>query len=213
VVTSLVPAHEHAAFYPEPKEIMLKLVADKASNWILGGQVVGPGEAAKRVDVLATAITFGAKAEDLANLDLAYAPPYNNAMDPLHHAANVIRNKQAGHAKSISPMEVEKKIQDGDDSVILDVRNPEEWAEGILEAPEVMMIPVGALREKADKLPRDKEIIIYCRTSVRAYQAERILENAGFGNVKFMDGSLQAWPYGIKAGPPAPEGGRPPRKK
>jgi NADPH-dependent 2,4-dienoyl-CoA reductase/sulfur reductase-like enzyme len=104
VSASLVPSHDHATYYPGSKEIMVKLVADKATRRLLGGQVTGPGEAAKRIDVLATALSFGATVDDLSNLDLAYAPPYNSALDPLHHAANVIRNKQSGQARALTPM-------------------------------------------------------------------------------------------------------------
>ena len=95
VVTCLISGYEHAPYYPNSKEILVKLVVEKSSNKLLGGQVVGLGEVAKRIDVLATALTFGATVDDLANLDLAYAPPYSRAMDPLHSAANVIRHKHS----------------------------------------------------------------------------------------------------------------------
>ncbi len=197
VVTSLVSGQEHAAYYPRGREILVKLVAEKSSGRLLGGQVVGPGEAAKRVDVLATALTFGATVDDLANLDLAYAPPYNNAFDPLHHAANVIRNKQSGFARALPPMAVKDKLENGDDFILLDVRSPGEWQKRRIEAPQVRLLPLGELRRQLDTLSRDAEIVIFCRSSVRAYQAQRILDGAGYKNVKFMDGSLVAWPYEI----------------
>ena len=197
VVTSLVPAYEHAAYYPNGKEILVKLVAEKSSNRLLGGQVVGAGEAAKRVDVLATALTFGALVDDLANLDLAYAPPYNSAMDPLHNAANVIRNKQSGYARALTPMEVKNKLDKGDDFILLDVRSSSEWEACRIEAPQAKLLPLRELRTKLDVLPKDAGIVIFCRSSVRAYQAQRILDSAGFKNVKFMDGSIAAWPYEV----------------
>ena len=194
VVTCLVPGYEYATYYPKGKEILVKLVAERSSDRLLGGQVVGPGETAKRIDVLATALTFGATVDDLANIDLAYAPPYNSALDPLHNAANVIRNKQSGYARALTPMEVKNKLQRGDDFILLDVRSPGEWETCRIEAPQARLIPLRELRRRLDELPKDAEIVTFCQTSVRAYQAQRILDGAGFKDVKFMDGSILPGP-------------------
>jgi len=194
-VISIVPSSEHATYYPGARDIIVKLVAEKPTGKLLGGQVVGTGDTAKRIDVLATALTFGATVEDLANIDLAYAPPYNSALDPLHNAANVIRNKQSGFARTLTPAEVKNKLEKGDRFVLLDVRSPLEWTAQRIEAEQVRLIPLPELRRRLGELSRDEEIVIYCRTSVRAYQAQRILDGAGFKNVTFMDGSLDAWPY------------------
>jgi NADPH-dependent 2,4-dienoyl-CoA reductase/sulfur reductase-like enzyme/rhodanese-related sulfurtransferase len=202
VLTSLVPGYEHATYYPRGREILVKLVAERSSGKLLSGQVVGPGDADKRIDVLATALTFGATVDDLANIDLAYAPPYNSALDPLHNAANVIRNKRSGQAQALSPVEVERKLKSGDDFILLDVRSPGEWYANRIEAPQTKFIPLRELRQKLDKLPRDAEIVTYCQTSVRAYQAQRILNGAGFKDVKFLDGSIASWPYDISEAPP-----------
>lgn len=205
VVTSLVPSFEHATYYPGSKEILVKLLAEKSTGRLLGGQVAGPGETAKRIDVLATALNFGANVDDLANLDLAYAPPYNSALDPLHNAANVIRNKQSGLAKALTPINVKNKLDNQEDFVFLDVRSPLEWKECRIEAPQARLIPLGKLRANLKSLPEDAEIVIFCRSSVRAYQAQRILEGAGFKNVKFMDGSIAAWPYAVCTKPSSDE--------
>lgn len=194
-VISIVPSSEHATYYPGARDIIVKLVAEKSTGKLLGGQVAGPGDTAKRIDVLATALTFGATVEDLANIDLAYAPPYNSALDPLHNAANVIRNKQSGFARTLTPAEVKNKLEKGDRFVLLDVRSPLEWTVQRIEAEQVRLIPLTELRRRLGELSRDEEIVIYCRTSVRAYQAQRILDGADFKNVTFMDGSLDAWPY------------------
>jgi NADPH-dependent 2,4-dienoyl-CoA reductase/sulfur reductase-like enzyme/rhodanese-related sulfurtransferase len=196
-ITSLVPAPEHATYYPGARDILVKLIADKTSGRLLGGQVVGLGETAKRIDVLATAITFGAKVDDLSNIDLGYAPPYNSALDPLHNAANVIRNKQSGYARSLTLREVKDKLDKNEKFVLLDVRSTPEWETKRIEAPQVKLLPLTELRERMDELDEKDEIVIYCETSIRAYQAQRILDGAGFKNVKFMDGSLAAWPYKI----------------
>jgi NADPH-dependent 2,4-dienoyl-CoA reductase/sulfur reductase-like enzyme/rhodanese-related sulfurtransferase len=194
-VTSLIPTFEHATYYPGARDILVKLVADKATGKLLGGQAVGPGDTAKRIDVLAAALTFGATVNDLANLDLGYAPPYNSALDPLHNAANVIRNKMTGHARALTPAEVKKKLENGERFILLDVRSPLEWKAERIEAEQVKLIPLPELRHRLDELSRDEEIVVLCRTSIRAYQAQRILDGAGFKNVKFLDGSLAAWPY------------------
>ena len=194
-VISLVPSNEHATYYPGSQGIMVKLVAEGASGRLLGGQVVGPGDSAKRIDVLVTALSFGATVEDLANSDLAYAPPYNSAMDPLHNAANVIRNRQSGYARVLTPMEVKNKLDNGEDFVLLDVRSPEEWDTSGIKTRQARLLPLQELRQRLSELSKDEEIVIFCKTSVRAYVAQRILDGAGFRNVKFMEGSLDAWPY------------------
>jgi len=195
VVTTLVPSYEHATYYPGAREITLKLVAEKSTGRLLGGQAVGMGDTAKRIDVLATALTFKASADDLAALDLAYAPPYNSAMDPLHNAANVIRNKREGYARGLSPTEVKRKLDADEDFILLDVRSKAEWLAQHFENRQAKLIPLTELRRRLGELPRDKEIVTFCRTSIRAYQAQRILDGAGFKDVEFLDGSTAGWPY------------------
>jgi len=202
IITSLIPSFDHATYYPGSRDILVKLVAEKSSGQLLGGQAVGTGDTSKRIDVLATALTFGARVDDMANLDLSYAPPYNSAMDPLHNAANVIRNKQTGHAKALTPQEVKNKLDKGEKFVLLDVRSPLEWKAQRIEAPQVKLLPLPELRKRMGELSREDEIVILCRTSIRAYQAERILDGAGFKNVKFMDGSMAAWPFETTSSPP-----------
>lgn len=196
VETVLSPAPDRAHFFPGAKPIALKLVADRTRGKILGLQAVGEGAVDKRVDAAAAAITFGATADQLAHLDLAYAPPYSAAMDNLIVAADILKNKLAGHARGISPMEVKKKLDDGDDFILLDVRSPAEHAEVGIEGAK--LIPLGALREKLDTLPKDKEIITFCKISLRGYEAQKILDAAGFSDAKFMDGGILTWPYGLR---------------
>jgi NADPH-dependent 2,4-dienoyl-CoA reductase/sulfur reductase-like enzyme/rhodanese-related sulfurtransferase len=195
VITSLVPGPEYANYYPGGKQILVKLVTEKTSEKILGVQVAGPGEVAKRIDVIATLLTCGGRLEDLANLDLSYAPPYNSAMDLLHNAANVIRNKKSGQAKTLTPMELIAKLDNNDDFVLLDVRNEEEWKMVHFDVHQAQLLPLPELRKRLGELSPDDEIVIFCHTSVRAYQAQRLLEGAGYRNVKFLEGSLSTWPY------------------
>jgi len=197
IATTIISDYENASYYPGGKEILIKLVAEKSSGRLLGGQAMGPGEVAKRIDVLATAMAFKATVEDVANLNLAYAPPFSNAMDPLHKAANVIRNKISGCAKALDPVEVKHLLETNENAILLDVRSPGEWDSCRIETPQTKLLPLKELRTKLGSLPRDAEIVIYCQTGTRAYQAQRILSNEGFENVTFLDGGIIAWPYGV----------------
>ncbi len=195
VVTSLAPSPDCSHFYPANKVVLLKLVADAKNGQLLGAQAVGPGEAVKRIDVLATALRFKATVTDVGELDLGYAPPYSTAIDLASHAANIIENKLTGLAKSITPMEVKAKLEREEDFVWLDVRSPQEFEQIHIEDPRIRLLPLGKLREKVGELPRDKEIIVFCKISLRGYEAQRILEGAGLSNVRFMDGGIVGWPY------------------
>ena len=200
-VTSLIDGDEHAGYYPGSREFLVKMTADAKSGRVLGAQMVGPGDLAKRLDVLATAISGGLDIKAVANLDLAYAPPFNSAMDPVHNAANVIRNKLDGRARGLSPAEVKARLDGEDDFILLDVRSRREWEEVRIPDKRLTLIPVEELRKRAGELPKDIEIITYCRTSIRAYSAQRILDGLGYKDVKFLDGSWTAWPYELDREP------------
>ncbi len=197
---ALSPAPDKAHYYPTNKPIMLKLIADADSDKLLGGQAVGPGDCAKRIDVLATALYYGASIDDLAGYDLSYAPPYNMPLDNVCVAGNILRNKRDGLARSISPHDVYAKLKGDEDFVLLDVRTPAEIEEMRIDDPRVTYIGLGKLREQVDELPRDKPIIPFCKISLRGYEAQRILNQAGFENVQFMDGGIVGWPYEVKTG-------------
>ena len=175
----------------------MKLVADAATGKVLGGQALGKGEVAKRIDVLVTTISMSGTVDDVANLDLAYSPPFNGAMDVVHNAANVIRNKRSGQARSISPVEVNERIMAGDEFILLDVRSQQEWDDAHIEACQCRLLPLNTLRAEVSSLPKDAHIVTLCRTSIRAYQAQRMLVGEGFTDVCFMDGSITAWPYAV----------------
>jgi len=196
VETLLSPAPDKAHFYSTSKPIALKMVADKTTGRLLGLQAVGAGAVDKRLDAAATALTFRATVDQIAQLDLAYAPPYSAAMDNLIVAADIMKNKLSGEAKGISPREVKAKLDNGDDFVFLDVRSPAEYE--TVRIPGAKLVPLGALREKMEGLPRDKEIIAFCKISLRGYEAQKILESGGFKNVRFMDGGILTWPYELE---------------
>jgi len=194
-VTCLAPGDDCAHYYPGHEKILTKLVVDKENSQVLGAQIIGPGDVDKRLDVIVTAIMSGGTVKDIADLDLGYAPPYANAIDNIAHAANIIRNKMDGLAKSLTPMEVKAKMERDDDFILLDVRTPPEVDRVRIEDERVKVIPLGKLRTRITELPKDKEIVVFCAISLRGYEAQRILEGDGFNDVKFMDGGIAAWPY------------------
>ena len=195
LVTVLNPSPDKAHFLEDAKMIIIKFIVEKESAKLLGAQIVGPGDVDKRMDVAVTTITAGRPVTDIAHLDLAYAPPFSPAMDNIITTANIAENKLKGIGMSYSPMEVKAKMDRGEDFIFLDVRSPQELIMMRIEDPRILNIPLGKLRTSLDKLPRDKEIIPFCKISLRGYEAQRVLAGEGYPNVRFMDGGLACWPY------------------
>jgi rhodanese-related sulfurtransferase len=134
----------------------------------------------------------------VAHLDLTYAPPYSEAMDVLITGANILRNKLDGLVRGITCTEFQLVRQNGDDVMLLDVRSPDEHQAGTI--PGSTLIPLGALRSRLDEIPRDKRVIAYCKSSLRAWEASRILQGEGYENVEMLDGGIVAWPYEVVQG-------------
>ncbi|OPZ31323.1 MAG: NADH peroxidase [Lentisphaerae bacterium ADurb.BinA184] len=200
VATALIPAPDREHFMPAARPILLKLVVDADSRRLLGAQVVGPGEGAKRIDVAATAIAAGMTVDQVAGLDLGYAPPFSPAMDNLITAANVAKNKLAGAMLSIAADDVHRLQREHHDFLFLDVRTHEEYER--VRLPGTTLIPLGALRSRLAELRRDAEIVTLCQVGLKAYEAALILGAAGFGKVRVMDGGIDMWPYERIEGPP-----------
>jgi rhodanese-related sulfurtransferase len=118
-------------------------------------------------------------------------------LDPILTAVHIAQNKLDGITMAISPVEFRRRMEQGDqDMVLLDVRSPKERAEVRLPYEDrTLHIPLGALRERAGELPKDKRIIPFCKLSLRGYEAERILSGAGLSHVSFLDGGILGWPY------------------
>ena len=192
-VAAMVAAPDKPDYYPSFKEMVIKMMVDANTGRILGAQAVGPGDVIKRIDVMATAITMSMTVDILANLDLCYAPPYNAALDGLHHLANFIRNKMVGRVEGIKPVEVKEKIDKKEDFMLLDVRSHLEHEMTRLEPPQATLVPLPSLTKNLEKLPKDKEIVVMCRRGSRAYQASCTLKGDGFKDVKVMEGSLTCW--------------------
>jgi NADPH-dependent 2,4-dienoyl-CoA reductase/sulfur reductase-like enzyme/rhodanese-related sulfurtransferase len=178
------------------KLIVGKLVAEAKTGRILGFQAVGPGDVSKRVATVATAILGKLAVSDLVNADLPYAPPYSLALDHVIVSAQVLENKLLGRMKGISVSEVKRKLDAGEKIFLLDTRGPQEFEQMRLGIGETL-IPLGALRKRLAELPQDKdaEIIVFCKISLRGYEAEGVLEAHGWRNVKVMEGGIMAWPY------------------
>jgi NADPH-dependent 2,4-dienoyl-CoA reductase/sulfur reductase-like enzyme/rhodanese-related sulfurtransferase len=193
VETALCPNPDRPHYMPGAAPIVVKLVATRAGRKLLGCQIVGPGDAAKRLDVVVTAMSFGASIDQLARLDLGYAPPYSPPIDPLLTAAHVLQNKLDGIARGVSPLEAKGLFERGE-VVGVDVRSPDEFKEVRLPY-EVEHIPLGALREKGKDLPKDRELLAFCKVSLRGYEAQRILQELGFEKVRFLEGGVGGWPF------------------
>ena len=186
-------------FMPGSAPLVLRLVADRSTRRVLGGQIVGPGRGDKRLDALVAAVTGKITVDDLADLDLGYAPPFSTALDPLTHAANVLRNKLDGLMVSWSPAELRERKARGEPFLLVDVRTPEEVRlQGKLPFEEQVNIPLGALWEKGDALPRDRALVVFCKISVRGWDAYGILRSKGFDRVVLLEGGMVGWPYGLK---------------
>jgi NADPH-dependent 2,4-dienoyl-CoA reductase/sulfur reductase-like enzyme/rhodanese-related sulfurtransferase len=195
VVTTLAPRSDYSGYIPGNKQTIIKLIADRESCKVLGCQVVGPGDGVKRIDVVATAMKFGSNVKGIADIDLGYAPAYSTAIDAVQHAANVLRNKIQGYAHGINPIELKERLDGEQDFVLLDVRRAEEYDAVCFLDQRCLHLPVVDLKEKVSMIPKDKEIIIFCATSIRAYIAERTLRGLGYTDVKILDGSLASWPF------------------
>jgi len=198
VVTATVSAPDKPHYYPGNLPIILKLVVEKFNRRLIGIQGVGPGDVLKRIDVAITAMTARMTVDDVANLDLAYAPPYSEAMDVLIHGANIARNKLDGLLKGVTCMQLQAMRQAGEDVVLLDVRSPDEHQNGCI--PGSTLVPLGAIRSRLDQIPRDRRVVAYCKTSLRAWEAVCILAGQGYQNVEILDGGFLAWPFEVHHG-------------
>lgn len=175
----------HAGYYPGGKIMTLKVLFEKDTYRLLGAQIVGFDGVDKRIDVLATAIRAGIKAYELTELDLAYAPPYSSAKDPVNMAGYIIENMKNGIVKQWYYEEDETLPRDGS-ITLLDTRTPMEYSIG--HAKGFINIPVDELRERIDELDISKPVYIICQSGLRSYIASRILMGNGFDAYNFAGG-------------------------
>ncbi|MBQ0986461.1 FAD-dependent oxidoreductase [Streptomyces sp. F63] len=178
----------HAGYYPGARPLALKLLVEPGSERILGAQAVGTDGVDKRIDVLATAIAGGLAAPELADLELAYAPPFGSAKDPVNMLGYVAGNLADGVSPTVQWHEVESRLAAG--ALLLDVRTPAEHAAGTI--PGARNIPLDDLRSRLGELPRGREILLFCEGGLRGHAALRILVQEGFRTVN-LDGGRRTW--------------------
>ncbi|CAM3658539.1 CoA-disulfide reductase [Mesobacillus zeae] len=178
----------HAGYYPGAEAISLKLIFDKKTGKIFGAQAVGKDGVDKRIDVISTAIKGGLTVHELQELELAYAPPFSSAKDPVNMAGYVAANIMDGMFETIHWHEVDELIANG--GYLVDVRTDKECANGCIAGS--VNIPLDELRDRLDELPKDKTILITCQVGLRGYLASRILSQNGF-RVKNLTGGFKTY--------------------
>jgi CoA-disulfide reductase len=178
----------HAAYYSGSHAISLKLLFDPKDGIILGAQAVGIDGIDKRIDVIATAIKAGLTAFDLADLELAYAPPYSSAKDPVNMAGFVASNMMEDGMETVQWHEIDQIVQDG--GFLIDVREPMERKLGYIEGSK--NIPLGEIRQRIMEIPKEQTIYVACQVGLRGYLAARILKENGY-QVKNVDGGWKTY--------------------
>lgn len=175
----------HAGYYPGAKTMTMKVIYEKDSLEILGAQIVGYEGVDKRIDIIATAISAGLKADMLKDLDLAYAPPYSSAKDPVNMAGFMIENITAGKIKQFHWDELDNLPRDGS-VTLLDVRTKNEYQSSHVEG--FLNISVDDLRERLNELDKEKTVYAMCQSGLRSYIACRIMMQNGFDCYNFSGG-------------------------
>ena len=182
--TVILSPMSHAGYYPGGKVMTMKVVFEKGTYRLLGAQIVGYDGVDKRIDVLATAIHAGLKATDLKDLDLAYAPPYSSAKDPVNMAGFMIDNISKG-LKQWHLADIARLPRDGS-VTLLDTRTPGEFSRGHIDG--FRNIPVDELRQRIGEIEQGKKVYVICQSGLRSYIATRILEGYGFEAYNFAGG-------------------------
>lgn len=175
----------HASYYPNAQAMTLKLIYEEETLRILGAQIVGYDGVDKRIDVIATAMRAGMKATDLRDLDLAYAPPYSSAKDPVNMAGFMVENIVTDKINQFHYEDLEIVSQDSN-AFLLDTRTAYEYRFG--HAVGFINIPVDDLRNRLNEIPKDKKIYVMCQSGLRSYIACRILSQYGYDCYNFSGG-------------------------
>jgi NADPH-dependent 2,4-dienoyl-CoA reductase/sulfur reductase-like enzyme/rhodanese-related sulfurtransferase len=178
----------HAAYYPGTAPLFLKVLFDPTEGKLLGAQVLGWDGVDKRIDVLAVALRAGMTVYDLQHLELAYAPPYGAAKDPVNMAGFLGSNLLDGDIDLWYP---EDYPGCAGDVTILDVRTQAEY--DAFHIPEALLLPYTELRQRLDGVPRDKPVYTYCRSGFRSYIAYCVLKQNGWEDVAFLSGGMMTY--------------------
>ena len=183
--TVVLSPMSHAGYYPGGRVMTMKVVFEKGTYRLLGAQVVGYEGVDKRIDVLATAIHAGLTAIQLKDLDLAYAPPYSSAKDPVNMAGFIVENLAQGIVRQFRVEDVKDLPRDGS-VTLLDVRTRQEYGMGHVEG--FQNIPVDELRDRLDQIESGKPVYVMCQSGLRSYIACRILAGYGYEAYNFSGG-------------------------
>ena len=186
-VVRIIPS-DKVGIMPGSAPMHFKLIFEVPTGRVLGAQAIGKGEAIKRIDVIATAIKFGATVEDLKDLELCYAPPFGTAKDVVNYAGYVASNLLSGSFKLVNVDKVRGLVESG--AYIVDVRERMEFENGHIKG--AVNIPLSELRDRVNEIPKDKPVYVHCRTGQRSYNAVLSLQNLGFDNVINITGSYLA---------------------
>ncbi|MFK4729400.1 FAD-dependent oxidoreductase [Agromyces mediolanus] len=189
----------HAGYFPGAERMALKLLIDPADDAILGAQAVGGAGVDKRIDVLAVAMAGGITASRLARLELAYAPQYGQAKDPINQLGYVADNLRTGTTTTVQWHELGALQRDG--ATVVDVRSDAEREAGAI--PGALGIPLDEIRERLEELP-DAPVIVYCQVGQRGHTAARLLMQHGV-DARNLDGGYRTWSAGSAAAVAAPE--------
>lgn len=185
----------HASYYPGAKQISLKLLFTSEGR-ILGAQAVGADGADKRIDVIATAIHGNLTVEDLAELELAYAPPFGSAKDPINIAGYVAINVLNKSHELIEWKELHQNLEAKTSGLqLIDVRTAEEYEFGSIATAR--HIDVNQLREHLDELDRDAPVVMFCQIGLRGYLAYRILKQHGFTQIRNLSGGYKTYSWAV----------------
>jgi NADPH-dependent 2,4-dienoyl-CoA reductase/sulfur reductase-like enzyme/rhodanese-related sulfurtransferase len=185
---------DHATYYPGAARMCAKLIFDPDDGTILGAQIVGRSGVDKRIDVIATAMAGGITADRLADLELAYAPPFSSAKDPVNMLGYMAENVLSGDCDIVDASELEKLVHEG--WAVVDVRTAEEHAAGAI--PGSINLPIDALRERLDTLGA-APAVVYCEVGQRGHTATALMQELGM-RVRNLDGGYQTWKACKRAG-------------
>jgi len=196
-IQAIVRGFDRAHYYPGRKESTLKVVAEKETGRILGGQAIGEGPSDKFIDILAMALHAKMSCQELASVDLAYAPPFSPVLSPVIVAANVLLNKLEGRVRGIQASEVKEKLETSKETFqVLDVRENDEVEKKRI--PGSVWIPLGELKKRVHELDKSKEIVAHCESGLRSYKACLRLQHEGLKNVRNVDGGMLCWCYDME---------------
>jgi len=185
-ITTLYNIKPNKPDYMNGKEMVIKAIANKENGKILGAQIIGYDGVDKRIDVLATAISFGATAEDLFPLDLAYAPPFSTTKDPIHYTGMALNNDINNDTPLMTPIELLRRIDSGEKLQIIDTRSKKQFETSKVEG--AIHIPLAELRDRYEELDKECVTVTYCNKGVTGNAAQNILLNNGFRQVYNLSG-------------------------